>query len=505
MQVADAEAEMELQPETASFRKAQLMRWQTLRAALADPGGLDLGELRAFLATLLTRAPIHAVAQFIASTPTWRRGDGELLNAHEAGAELIQCAYPRPTWSKTPALAREVAADPRAWREWIRKWSADFSATGEAAQLILADRGGTLVDLLRMKGEAMLDNKNALLTILSVGQVALQVYHAADKHRQERITGGEPAPAPMTLEAVMEAAQCHIPKLKDALTGLMGDAEQTSRCVDAIIENPDLAAILSTLSGLRVPRPRPAPGPPPPAATTSPGAPPTSPPPSAPAPDNRGATPPTSAPLQTYRPEYRSRQPGAPPTETWTAVFQVRRPDPTARAPAPTPASPGTAPDAPHEPPTAPPPPPTAPPGAPDPAPAAPESSLAQELTELEHWVHERSREARRRGDRFAARLDAFLAASRLAAPGTPAPDFEDPADTAEAIAAATRIQPTHFGDDDGQVQDRHIRTLVEQTKRRLERRYELDDQFLAWLEERFEAVQVAALRPPQGSSSPAA
>lgn len=500
MQVADAEAEMELQPETASFRKAQLMRWQTLRDALTDPGGgPDPGELRAFLATLLTRAPVHAVAQFLASTPTWRRGDGELLNAHEAGAELIQCAYPRPTWSRTPGLTREAAADPRAWREWIRRWSADFSATGEAAQLVLAGRGGTLVDLLRMKGIAMLDNKNALLTILSVGQVALQVYHAADRHRQERLSGGEPAPAPMTIEAVMAAAQCHIPKLKDALTGLMGDAEQTGKCVDAIIENPDLAAILSTLSGLRAPRPRPAPGPPPPAATT-PGAPPTSPPSPAPAPEPRGATPPTSAPLQPYRPEYRSRQPGAPPTETWTAVFQVRRPDP------PAPASPDTADEAPREPPIAPPQPP---PGTPDPAPAAPapaapEPSLAQELTELEHWVHERSREARRRGDCFAARLDAFLAAASLAASGTPAPGFQDPADTAEAIAAATRIQPTHFGDDDAQLQDRHIRTLVEQTKRRLERRYELDDQFLAWLEERFEAVQIAAQRRPQASASPA-
>jgi hypothetical protein len=90
-------------------------------------------------------------------------------------------------------------------------------------------------------------------------------------------------------------------------------------------------------------------------------------------------------------------------------------------------------------------------------------------------------------------------------AAGGPAPDFEDPADTAEALAAATRIQPTHFSTGDDLALDRDIAALIEQTKKRLERRYELDDQFLAWLEERFEAIQSASARRSSDQSSSAA
>jgi hypothetical protein len=117
---------------------------------------------------------------------------------------------------------------------------------------------------------------------------------------------------------------------------------------------------------------------------------------------------------------------------------------------------------------------------------------VPQELAGLEKWAQERSHAVRERGDRLAAQLEAFLAATGLSAPELPAPDFADPADTADAIAAATPIQPTHFDPDEQNV-DSHVKALIERTKRRLERRYHLDDQFLAWLEERFETVQSAA------------
>lgn len=513
---------MELQSETASFRKAQLMRWQTLRDSVVESNGAgpDLGELRAFLSTLLTRAPVAAVAQFVISNQAWRRGDGQLLSGHEAGVELIRCAYPRPTWSRTPALTSDVAADPQVWSQWISDWSAEFSATGPAAALALVERGGTLAGLLRAKGEAMFDKKNALLTALSIGQMAFQVFLGAEKNRQDRIAGGEAAPSSMTLESVMEAAQCHIPQLKDALAALMGDEEQSSQCVDVIVGNPDLAAILGTLSGLRPTARRPAARAPraqAPAAAAS-SAPPAQPPaPSAP-PVARSAPPTPNIPppareassrarssLPEYRPEFLPKSHGAPQSTDWASTFLVRRAGPPAGAAEPVAPSPSARPETPAESPTAPridaPIADVVEPATPAPA----HTSPGQQLAELEHWVLQRSQRARARGDRLVAQLDAFLAAAGLSLQAEPAPDFEDPAHTAEALAAATRIQPAHFNNTDELVLDQDIKALIEQTQRRLERRYELDDQFLAWLEERFEAVQSAALRYPLEASSSAA
>jgi hypothetical protein len=515
MLAADAETDMELQPETASFRKAQLMRWQTIRDTFAESQDAkpDLGELRVFLSTLLTSAPVAAVAQFVASNQEWRQGDGRLLRCYEAGVGLIQCVYPRPTWSKTPALASDVAADHQVWGQWIRDWSAEFSATEPAAALALNGQAGTWASLLRMKGEAMLDKKNVLLTALSIGQMAYQVYLGVEKHRQDRIASGESAPSPMTLEAVMEAAQCQIPNLKNALATLMGDEEQSSQCVDAIVGNPDLAAILGTLSGLRTTTPRPACAPrrqSPAAAAPSPPPPPTPsmPPVAGPAPPATNPQPAEARPrpsLSEYRADFLSRSHAAPQSMDWASALLTRRVGPPARAAEPT-ATPSDKPEPPGESPLD--------PHATAPAPAvdarAPASisngpPVTQRLAELEHWVLERSRVARARGDKLAAQLDGFLVAAELSLQEEPAPDFEDPADTAEALAAATRIQPTHFSTGDDLARDSDIAALIEQTKKRLERRYELDDQFLAWLEERFEAIQSASARRSLDQSSSAA
>jgi hypothetical protein len=471
MLAADAEADMELQPETASFRKAQLMRWQALRDTFAESQDAkpDLGELRVFLSTLLTSAPVAAVAQFVASNQEWRQGDGRLLRCYEAGVELIQCVYPRPTWSKTPVLASDVAADHQVWGQWIRDWSAEFSATEPAAALALGGQAGTWASLLRMKGEAMLDKKNVLLTALSIGQMAYQVYLGVEKHRQDRIASGESAPSPMTLEAVMEAAQCQIPNLKNALATLMGDEEQSSQCVDAIVGNPDLAAILGTLSGLRTTTPRPACAPrrqPPAAASPSPSSSP-SPPPPPPPPSPpfmspvAAAAPPASNPqpaearprpnLSEYRADFLSRLNAAPQSMDWASALLTRRAGASARAAEPT-VNPSDRPDTPGEPPLDPRVTASAPAvDAPAPASISEGPSVTQRLAELEHWVLERSRVARARGDMLAAQA------------------------------------------------------LIEQTKKRLERRYELDDQFLAWLEERFEAIQSASVMRSSDQSSSAA
>ncbi len=503
MQAADAEAEMELQPETASFRKTQLMRWRSLHDTFVESNGAgpELGELRALLSTLLTSAPVAAVVRFVTSNREWRRGDRQILNSFEIGAELVQSAYPRPTWSKTPALTNDIAAEDQAWNHWVGDWSAEFSSTGAAAALSLAPRGGVLAGLLRMKDEAMVDKKAALLAMLSLSQVAVQVCMGADRERKARVAGEDTTP--LTLEKVMEAAHCHIPALKDALAAFMGDDEQTRQCVDVVVGNPDLLSMLNTLSGLRPTMPPSAPSappaqpparpasaasaPPPPASTQAPAAAQSAPP----APRARPVATPagSQSSLPEYRPEFRPRFRETAPPVDWAAVFLAGR-GPSAGGPAGPLAEASTLkPDA-----------STAPPldssvaaPTPDRAVATPAVLVVpQELAGLEKWAQERSHAIRERGDRLAAQLDAFLVTTGLSAPHLPAPDFEDPADTADAIAAATRIQPAHF-DPDEQSPDEPVLALIERTKRRLERRYALDDQFLAWLEERFEAVQSSA------------
>lgn len=492
----DAEIEMETLPETAMFRKTMLMRWQMLSHALTERGAqLDPGEVRAHISVLVTHAPVAAVARFVDASEAWLTCAPGHVGRNEEVVDLILCAYPRPTWAKTPALTKEVAADDQAWLAWIRAWKAEFSSLRPGAKSASGTVGGRLAKFLHIEGEsAMLDAKNLLSSALKLGQVALQIYLGAEENRQRRIAEGEAATSPMTLESVMREAQCHIPGLETALAAVMGDEQQARECIDAITRTPDLLGVLKTLSGFapvmgRTPGPTPA---------APPGAPARRQELAMDAGVDRRPGPPA------FRPEFGPRKPGGTPAgaPATAANGSERSPQPPAAPPTSAPEGP-----APSQAAAAP---PTsaqeaiAPPRAAAPPPASPQEPPAQsslpdppagvelELAALESWVSERSGQVRQRGERLAERLGAFVAQGGLSIHGTPAPAFVDPPDTAEAQAAATRIQPTHFDGDGDQAIDLHVKTLIDRTKQRLERRYDLDDQFLAWLEEQFEAVQAA-------------
>lgn len=441
----DAEMEMETAPETAMFRKMLLMRWQTLNAT-------DPGELRALLAILITHSPVAAVAQFVGVSKALLASDPGRVGRPEDVVELIMCTYPRPTWSKTPPLARQAAADDHAWRTWVHEWITEFSATtGEANSLT-----SRLAKFFYIRDEVtMLDPKTLASSALKLGQIALQVYMGAEAHRQRRIAEGGEGPSPMTLESVMREAQCHIPGLEVALAGIMGDEQQARECIDAITRTPDLVGILKILSGMVMRAPEAAPI----VAQAS----------AVPTPVARGTELVRQAP-PAFRADFAPRKPPASEeaivtpkaAEQAPKVGSGERPPSATRAPA----------------------------------------CVEDELAALESWASECSQNVRQRGERLAEQLAAFLAVTGLRLQNAPAPAFVDPPATAEAQAAATPIQPTHFGTDTDQAVDAHVKSLIERTKRRLERRYDLDDQFLAWLEDAFEGVQAAASRERTAASA---
>jgi len=119
---------------------------------------------------------------------------------------------------------------------------------------------------------------------------------------------------------------------------------------------------------------------------------------------------------------------------------------------------------------------------------------VAQALAELEHRVHERSRALRERGDRLAAQIEAFLATAGVPMRARP---------TAEAPTAPTRTEPSS-PDPDEHLPCPGIEAQLEQTEQRLEQAHHLDDEFLTWLEERFEAIPSKERCPLEGSSSAA-
>ncbi len=120
---------------------------------------------------------------------------------------------------------------------------------------------------------------------------------------------------------------------------------------------------------------------------------------------------------------------------------------------------------------------------------------MEQALARLENLVHERSRVIRERGDRLAARIDAFLATAGVSISDRP---------TAEAPTAITRIEPTSADTSDEHVPDRGIQARIEQTEQRIELALDRDDEFLTWLEEQFEAIPSEVRCPLEGSSSAA-
>ena len=471
MLAADAEAEMELQPETASFRKTQLMRWQTLRDTFVESKGAapNLGELRAFLSSTLTSTPVNAVAQFVARNQTRWRGDSHsILNCYDDVAELVMSAYPRRTWSTTPTLARDAAADNLVWSEWVHQWSENVSAASPATGAVLNASRGTFAQMRQQAG-AFMRSEGAFDLFKTIGGIALQVVLGVEEKRRGTASD-ECGSSPITIESVMQEAQCHIPKLKDALAGFINNEEVTD-VLGVLVGTTDLVTSLKTLAGL-VPPSRPA------SASPSDRSVPNTPqaPPDKPVPP--GETRQRRVALAGYLPELDQGD-----ARDWVSTLLVSAPRsvrPRSKAEPPIPAT----------------------------APVAASSAMsnatvlsrvdegelsrevvAQELANCEAWVEEQSKSSRARGDALAARIDAFLESTGLGLNAAPPPDFNDPADTAAALAAATVIQTAHFPKT-APHEDARIQALIDQTKSRLERRYNLDDQFMAWLEDRLVAAQ---------------
>jgi len=117
---------------------------------------------------------------------------------------------------------------------------------------------------------------------------------------------------------------------------------------------------------------------------------------------------------------------------------------------------------------------------------------VALALAELEHRVHERSRALRERGDRLAAQIEAFLATAGMSMRDRP---------TVEAPTAPTTTEPTSDEPDDEHIVDRSIEAQLEHTEQRLEQAHQLDDEFLTWLEERFEAIPLEVQCPSSSAA----
>lgn len=148
--------EMEAAPETASFRHYRRRTWQVIRAryeeAVAGARMLGMGDdearkvaarsirgdLRAFMSEILTRAPVPAVLEFLAAGRDWGTAGERLLVQTEAVTELLDSAYPRPTWTELGPLTPQVAENDAQWSAWAVTWTAALRATGPEAERALA-------------------------------------------------------------------------------------------------------------------------------------------------------------------------------------------------------------------------------------------------------------------------------------------------------------------------------------------------------------------------------
>lgn len=156
--------EMEAAPETASFRHYRRRTWQVIRARYEEAVtgarmlgmGADearkvaarsiRGDLRAFMSEILTRAPVPAILEFLAAGRDWGTAGERLLKQVDAVTELIDSAYPRPTWTELGPLAPQVAEDDAQWSAWAASWTAALRATGPAAEEALARAPATSTD-----------------------------------------------------------------------------------------------------------------------------------------------------------------------------------------------------------------------------------------------------------------------------------------------------------------------------------------------------------------------
>ena len=169
--------EMETSAETAKYRQIRLLWWTSIihahedyvadarkhgatqHAAEAAANKHELGEVRALLSELLTRAPVDAIVQFLEATRALD-DPAALFQHREAVTSLIESAYPRRTWaSKMDKLAREVAADDASWSVWAARWGEEFGAVGKATAEALIEAGAAV-------GKVGLDLAGGLATLL---------------------------------------------------------------------------------------------------------------------------------------------------------------------------------------------------------------------------------------------------------------------------------------------------------------------------------------------------
>lgn len=148
--MTDAES-MEGAPETVSYRYYKYVIWQAIRTKYAEAlveaagGGASTeaarrsaaravqGDVRMLMSELLTRAPVPAIIRFLAIGRDWGESGEKIIEYGDAVVELIESAYPRPTWTNLESLELQEAEDDTRWAAWAQTWGQVFGASGQAA------------------------------------------------------------------------------------------------------------------------------------------------------------------------------------------------------------------------------------------------------------------------------------------------------------------------------------------------------------------------------------
>jgi hypothetical protein len=95
------------------------------------------GDLRALMSELLTRAPVPAILDYLAVGSAWGEGGDRLIDQSDAVLQLVDAAYPQPTWTDLAPLEAKAADNDILWSTWIRSWADALRATGPAARAAL--------------------------------------------------------------------------------------------------------------------------------------------------------------------------------------------------------------------------------------------------------------------------------------------------------------------------------------------------------------------------------
>lgn len=151
-------AELESAAETIAYRQHRRRIWQAIRSwyveATADAmvRGIEQGDarkaaaravrgdMRALMSELLTRAPVPAVLGFLTSGLDWGEAGERIFEQGDAVVELIECAYPQPTWTELEVLDPDAAADDTRWSAWSQAWVQALHNTGPAARAALGEQ-----------------------------------------------------------------------------------------------------------------------------------------------------------------------------------------------------------------------------------------------------------------------------------------------------------------------------------------------------------------------------